>query len=47
MTLECYLKEILINDIKQNFNKEISVERALATNTSPKQSAFFNVRFTN
>lgn len=47
MTLECYLKEILINDIKQNFNKEISVERTNATNTSPKQSAFFDVRFRN
>ena len=41
MTSECYLKETLINYNKQNFNKEISGERALFTNTSPKKSVFF------
>ena len=40
MTLECHLKEILINDINQNCYKEVSVNGTPVTNTSSKKSVF-------
>ena len=40
ISFECHLKEIFINDIKQNSNKEISVTETPVTNVSTKKSAF-------
>ena len=40
MSLECHLKETLINDINQNCYKEVSVNGTPVTNTSSKKSVF-------